>query len=159
MDCYWFKTNHCRSCELLDRSYNETLVLKEKKLTELFVDHNIFLKETVGLNDEVKNSRNKSKLALFGDSSEIQFGFYDGQLNFKKLEECPLHMEGLNEILNVLKDKLLEYKIYPYSIKEKKGELKYVILSKSQSHNDILIRFVLRSKESLNRLKKMAVFP
>ena len=65
-------------------------------------------------------------------------------------------MEGLNEILPILKKKLLEYKIYPYCLKEKKGELKYVILSKSQSHQEILIRFVIRSKESLDRLKKMA---
>lgn len=156
MDCRWFNTGHCRSCELLDRSYAETLVMKEKKLTELFSGTNLFLKETIGLNDNVENSRNKAKLAMFGDSTDIQFGFYDSHLNFKKLEECPLHMEGLNELLPVLKNKLLEYKIIPYSVTEKKGELKYVILSKSQSHSDVLIRFVLRSKESLDRLKKMA---
>jgi 23S rRNA (uracil747-C5)-methyltransferase len=156
MDCHWFKTSHCRSCELLDRSYAETILLKEKKLAELFSGQDLCLKETIGLDDKVENSRNKAKFAMFGDSTDIQFGFYDSQLNFKKLEECPLHMEGLNEILPVLKNKLLEYKIYPYSLTEKKGELKYVILSKSQSHNDLLIRFVLRSKESLDRLKKMA---
>ena len=107
MDCHWFKTNHCRSCELLDRSYAETISIKEKKLLELFGDHNLFLKETVGLSGNVENSRNKAKLALYGDSSDIQFGFYDSHRNFKKLEECPLHMEGLNEILSVLKNKLL----------------------------------------------------
>lgn len=156
MDCHWFNTSHCRSCELLDRSYADTILLKEKKLVELFSGHNLFLKKTVGLNNKIENSRNKAKLAVFGDDSGIQFGFYDGQLNFKKLEECPLHMEGLNELLPVLKTKLMEYKITPYSLTEKKGELKYVILSKSQSHNDLLVRFVLRSKESLDRLKKMA---
>ena len=156
MDCHWFKTSHCRSCELLDRSYFETIALKEKILIDLFRDYNLFQKETVGLDDQVENSRNKAKFAVNGDNTDIQFGFYDGQLNFKKLEECPLHMKGLNKILPLLKSKLLEYKIYPYSLKEKKGELKYVILSKSQSHNEILIRFVLRSKESLDRLKKMA---
>lgn len=156
MDCHWFNTNHCRSCELLDRSYADTILLKEKKLAELFTGHNLFLKETVGLNNKIENSRNKAKLAMFGDSTDIQFGFYDSQLNFKKLEECPLHMEGLNDLLPVLKSKLLEFKIIPYSLTEKKGELKYVILSKSQSHNDLLVRFVLRSKESLDRLKKMA---
>lgn len=155
MDCRWFKTSHCRSCELLDRSYVETILLKEKKLAELFNGQELFLKETIGLDDHVENSRNKAKFAMFGDSTDIQFGFYDSQLNFKKLEECPLHMEGLNEILPVLKNKLLEYKIFPYSLTEKKGELKYVILSKSQSHSELLIRFVLRSKESLDRLKKL----
>lgn len=156
MDCHWFNISHCRSCELLDRSYAETISLKEKKLTELFGTHNLYLKETIGLKDGVEHSRNKAKLAVFGDSTDIQFGLYDAQMNFKKLEECPLHMEGLNELLPVLKTKLLEYKIIPYSLSEKRGELKYVILSKSQSHDDILIRFVLRSKESLDRLRKVA---
>lgn len=156
MNCHWFKINHCHSCELLDRSYAETIALKEKKLTELFIGHNLFLQKTVALEEKVENSRNKAKLAIYGDSSDIEFGFYDSHMQFKKLEECPLHMEGLNEILPVIKNKLLEFKIYPYSLIDKKGELKYVILSKSQSHNDLLIRFVLRSKESLDRLKKMA---
>jgi 23S rRNA (uracil747-C5)-methyltransferase len=156
MDCHWFKTNHCHSCELLDRSYTETILLKEKKLKELFSAQDLFFKETIGLSEKVEKSRNKAKFAIFGDSTGIQFGFYDSHLNFKKLEECPLHMEGLNDLLPVLKTKLKEFNIIPYSLADKKGELKYVILSKSQSHNDLLIRFVLRSKESLDRLKKMA---
>jgi 5'(3')-deoxyribonucleotidase len=57
------------------------------------------------IDDHVENSRNKAKLALYGDSTDIQFGFYDSHLNFKRLEECPLHMQGLNDILPVLKIK------------------------------------------------------
>lgn len=156
MDCQWFNARHCRSCELLDKSYAETILLKEKKLTELFGGENLSFKKTVGLESKVEYSRNKAKFALWESAEDIQFGFYDSQLNFKKLEECPLHMQGLNDILPALKAKLLTHKILPYSVSEKKGELKYVILSKSQSHNNLLIRFVLRSKESLDRLKKMA---
>lgn len=155
MHCHLFKKSHCLSCELLDKSYDETIILKEKILTDLFSDQELFLKETIAVVGNVENSRNKAKLALSGDSLDMQFGFYDRHLNFKKLEECPLHMKGLNEILPVLKKYLLEYKIYPYSLAEKKGELKFVIVSKSQSHDEVLIRFVLRSKECLDRLKKM----
>jgi 23S rRNA (uracil747-C5)-methyltransferase len=157
MDCRWFKTNHCHSCELLNHAYAETLLIKEQKLMQLFKGQHLGLLPTVGLQDNVAGSRNKAKLAVFGDSSHIQFGFYDSQAKFLDLEECPLHMEGLNELLPILKDKLLEYKIIPYSVSEKKGELKYIVISKSQSHNEILIRFVLRSKESLDRIKKMAI--
>jgi 23S rRNA (uracil747-C5)-methyltransferase len=154
MDCRWFNILHCRSCELLSNTYSETLSMKEKKLIGLFAKQNINLKTTVGL-DIVDGTRNKAKLAVFGNAEKIKFGFYDGQAKFLDLEECPLHMEGLNAILPILKSKLLEYKILPYSVSEKKGELKYVIISKSQSHGDFLLRFVLRSKESLDRLKKM----
>ena len=156
MDCQWFKTYHCRSCELLDFSYAETLKIKEAKLISLFPEVFDKLRPTVGLDAKVSGSRNKAKFAVHMAGEEIQFGFYDNSLNFKTLEECPLHMPGLNEILPVLKIKLKEFKINPYSVVDKKGELKYVILSKNESHTEILIRFVLRSKESLDRLKKMA---
>lgn len=155
MDCRWFNIHHCRSCELLGNPYLETLQMKEKKLVELFPNEQLGLLPSIGL-DNSAGSRNKAKLAVYGNNENIQFGFYDGQAKFLDLEECPLHMEGLNEILPVLKAKLLEFKIIPYSVSEKKGELKYVIISKSQSHGELLVRFVLRSKESLDRLKKMA---
>lgn len=65
MDCHWFKTSHCRSCELLDRSYAETISLKEKKLIELFNGHDLSLKKTVSLDDHVENSRNKCQACSF----------------------------------------------------------------------------------------------
>lgn len=157
MDCHWFKTHHCRSCELLDQKYDDTIAIKENKLKGLFLGHQLSLLPSVHLNGAVAGSRNKAKLAAHAESETIQFGFYDGQLNFKQLEECPLHMKGLNELLPILKKRLTEFNVTPYSIKEKKGELKYLILSKSQSDEELLVRFVLRSKESLDRLRKMSV--
>lgn len=156
MDCQWFKNNHCRSCELLGNSYEETLLLKEQKLQSLFNGINLNLKPTVGLISSSTGSRNKVKLAVSGDFSNFQFGFYDSALKFSALESCPVHMEGLNDLLPLLKEKLIEYKVIPYSVQEKKGELKYLIISKSQSHNEFLVRFVLRSKESLDRLRKLS---
>ncbi len=156
MDCHWFKTNHCRSCTLLDLSYAESIALKEKKLHELFSGTKLELLPTVGLAN-VEGSRNKAKLAVFGELDHIQFGFYDSTLQFRDLEECPLHMDGMNELLPLLKKELREFKIPPYSLKDKKGELKYLILSKSEGSQEFLVRFVLRSKESLDRLKKMAI--
>lgn len=157
MDCHWFNINHCRSCELLDKSYAETLLLKEEKLLKLFPGVSAFLRPTIGIKDHIAGSRNKAKLAAYAKNpDDLQFGFYDSNLKFSELESCPLHMKGLNELLPVLKKKLLEFKILPYSLTDKKGELKYLILSKSESHDDLLVRFVLRSKESLDRLKKMS---
>lgn len=155
MDCRYFEARHCRSCELLDKSYDATLLLKEERLKALFSGVELNLKSTIGVSDAFR-SRNKAKLAVYGTLDSIQFGFYDASMNFHDLEKCPLHMEGLNDLLPVIKNYLIKFKIIPYSLTEKKGELKYVILSKSESTKEILVRFVLRSKESLDRLKKMA---
>jgi 23S rRNA (uracil747-C5)-methyltransferase len=90
-------------------------------------------------------------------NSEIQFGFYDSGIQFKKLENCPLQANPINTCLPLLKKILAEYKIIPYDLKSKIGELKYVLITYSKSTDELLLRFVLRSKESLDRLKKMAV--
>lgn len=155
MDCRYFEARHCRSCELLDKSYDATLLLKEEKLKHLFSGVNLNLQTTIGVS-QAQNSRNKAKFAVNLVQDNIQFGFYDSSMNFHELENCPLHMEGLNDLLPVLKESLQKFKIIPYSLPEKKGELKYVIVSKSEDTQEVLVRFVLRSKESLDRLKKMA---
>ena len=155
MDCQAFNISHCRSCELLDKSYATTLLMKEEKLNALFSGVDLKSKKTIGVTSAA-GSRNKAKLAVYGIDNNIEFGFYDSAMAFHILEECPLHMPGLNTLLPLLKTKLAQYKIIPYSLIEKKGELKYVILSKSESTQDVLLRFVVRSKESLDRLKKMA---
>ena len=155
MDCHWFNISHCRSCELIDKSYASTLLLKEEKLIALFSGIDLNLQKTIGVNIAT-GSRNKAKLAVFGNEQTIEFGFYNSSMKFHILEECPMHMPELNTLLTVLKSKLLKYKIVPYSLKEKKGELKYVILSQSESNKDVLLRFVVRSKESLDRLQKLA---
>lgn len=156
MDCQWFASHHCRSCELLDKSYERTIEMKEEKLRSLFPGVALKLSPSVKLDNGVEHSRNKAKLAVFSnEKGQIQFGFFDNKGVGKNLEECPLHMEGLNELLPFLKEKLVESNITPYSIKDKKGELKYLILSKSASHGELLVRFILRSKESLDRLRIM----
>lgn len=156
MDCRWFKTNHCRSCDLLEHTYEETLQIKERRLVEMFPESNLFLRPSIGLNQNVAGTRNKAKLAASFVNSKYEFGVHDAHGQFKNLEECPLHMDGINEWLPVLKSKLIEFNVYPYSLVEKKGELKYLIISKSEQYGSFLLRFVIRSKESLDRLRKMA---
>lgn len=156
MKCHWFNIKHCQSCELLELSYEETIKQKEAHLKALFEGHSLFLKPTQQLTNHVEHSRNKAKLAVSTIDGELVFGFYNSGQEFKKLEECPLHLEGINELLEILKKSLKEFNIKSYDLKNKSGELKYLIISKSASHQDFMLRFVLRSKESLDRLRKMS---
>ncbi len=155
MKCHWFLTQHCKSCSLLDLSYLATIKNKDAELTSLFKGSHIQLQESIPC-DPISGSRNKAKFALRAQLGEIEFGFYDAQLNFKKLEECPLHLEGINGLLPELKAYLKQYNITPYDLTTKKGELKYVIISKSQQNQECLIRFIVRSKESLDRIRKLS---
>lgn len=164
MKCSYFQNSHCSSCELLDKSYEETIHLKESELKKLFPHHVDKLRESVTLTSEASGSRFKAKLAVFNVDDQLTFGFYNKDGTPLELEVCPLHAKGINELLPLLKEVLKKHQIIPYDLKTKKGELKYVLISKSdgessgesrtKNSDEFLVRFVLRSKESLDRLRK-----
>jgi 23S rRNA (uracil747-C5)-methyltransferase len=157
MKCHDFLQHHCQSCELLSLDYSSSIRTKEEFLAKLFPLHLDKVKTSVTCpNSHTEETRNKAKLSVALVNSEIQFGFYDSGIQFKKLENCPLQANPINACLPLLKKLLAEYKIIPYEIKSKTGELKYVLITHSKSTDELLLRFVIRSKESLDRLKKMA---
>lgn len=155
MKCSYFLQSQCLSCNLLDKSYGETLLMKEEELKKIFAHTPFFLKPTIGL-EQVAGSRSKAKFAVFLHNDEITFGFTKSDGSYRELEACGLHAEGINSLLAIVKDILKKYQIIPYDISTKKGELKYLLISKSgeSASSEFLLRFVLRSKESLDRLKK-----
>ncbi len=160
MKCSYFQNSLCRSCKLLDLSYDETLILKKEKLKNFLPEYAHQDNKTFGLEEKTTGSRFKAKLAVFRDESDqnSQFGFYNKDGSVVNIENCPLHTQGLNELLPQIKMLLGKYKIPPYDIKNKSGELKYLLISKSMKGDqaEFLVRFVLRSRESLDRLKKAA---
>lgn len=159
MKCSYFSQSFCHSCNLLNKSYADTLHLKEAELKKLFPQHEILFKPTVGLDQDAAGSRNKAKLAVFTQDNKLTFGFYHSDGTPRELEECPLHAEGINSFLPSIRDILDAYNIVPYNLKTKTGELKYLLISKSSENEsaEFILRFVLRSKESLHRLKKASV--
>jgi 23S rRNA (uracil747-C5)-methyltransferase len=132
-----------------------TLSEKRAHLESLFPEHRNTIKRTVGVTS-ADGSRSKAKLAVFNSNangdSQLRFGFYDSAGNARDLEECPLHDSRINSFLPTLKDFIIQCKIAPYDLSLKKGELKLVLLSISNT-GDLLVRFVLRSKESLDRIR------
>lgn len=156
MKCDYFQKNLCRSCSLLDHSYEQSLKLKEQELASLFFHYSPLLLASVGCQEQVGGSRSKMKLAVFDEGDGITFGIVDSSMAMSELEKCPLHAEGLNQLLPILKQLLKKYKIPPYDLNNKKGELKYIILTKSAETDQVMLRLVIRSKESLDRLIKLA---
>lgn len=157
MKCHHYIKKHCLSCDLLSHDYPASISIKEQKLAQLFEDHLDKIKLSAMCDGKIEGTRNKAKLAVANIHGEIEFGFYDQHMHFKRLEDCPLHAPAINDALISLKKQLTTHQIIPYDLSKKNGELKYVLITYSESANDLLIRFVLRSKESLIRLKKLTI--
>jgi len=154
LKCSAYETHRCKSCTLIGDSYLDGVKLKEEKVISYLSLHRDIFKKTVGISSPT-GFRNKLKLSCYqDDSGEIFFGIYDRNLNFFPLEDCPLHMPRLNDFLPLLKELLTEFKVSAYDVKEKKGELKRIYLAKDVDSESYTLRFVLRSTESVPRLKK-----
>ena len=126
-------------------------------LASLFPDQVEKMKPAVICDPGADGSRNKAKLAVAWVEDEAQLGFYDKHMQFKKLEDCPLHAPAINQILPLLKQQICRYHLTPYDLVTRKGELKYLLITYSESTHELLVRFVLRSREALDRLKKLSV--
>jgi len=155
MKCHHFSNKHCLSCDLLSHTYLSSIQLKEQALSRLFADHIDRIKTSVTCEMGTEGSRNKAKLAVASIHGKIEFGFYDNHMQFKKLEDCPLHTPAINSVLVIIKACINKHNIIPYHLFTKKGELKYLLITYSESTNELLLRFVLRSTESLPSLKKL----
>jgi 23S rRNA (uracil747-C5)-methyltransferase len=156
MKCAYFTTNKCKSCDLLSNSYGDSLYIKERDLAQLFPDYSSAIKPTRGLTGDIAGSRNKAKFAVFNHNDRLTLGYYHSDGSYQELENCPLHAENINAILPGLRDVLNQLQIIPYDLKSKTGELKYLIISTSGDGDtaELLMRFVLRSKKTLENLRQ-----
>ncbi len=158
IQCVYFLQGECHSCDFLDRTPEEVQAEKIQKLRELFPAVSILPFENP---EHFFGSRQKAKLAAFLDESngdQIGLGIYD----FKKkldLSHCPLYSKKFQKLILKTKDFLKKQKVIPYNIVEKKGEIKFVIINEDRAFSPdekYMVRLVLRSKESLDRIKKAA---
>jgi 23S rRNA (uracil747-C5)-methyltransferase len=140
--CGYFKENICRSCGLLETDYEQQIALKEAVMAEAIGK----VKIDPSVRSEVAGFRNKAKLVVSGTTNNPILGLIE-----KEILNCPVHDPVINRILTDLIPFIKHAKLVPYHIAERKGELKGIILF----HGDeTYIRFVLRSRESLDRIRK-----
>ncbi|MES2528036.1 MAG: 23S rRNA (uracil(747)-C(5))-methyltransferase [Bdellovibrionota bacterium] len=144
VSCAYFKENICRSCTLLQTDYSAQILLKEKALIDALSPVSLPLLATVTSSET--GFRNKAKLVVTGTSETPVLGLID-----REILDCPVHDPAINKILHDLIPFIRVAKLEPYQIKEKKGELKGIIIF---SGDESYVRFVLRSKEGLDRIRK-----
>lgn len=100
--------------------------------------------------------RNKVKLIVTGTKDNPILGLWgeDDLDAGREILNCPLHHPKLNELMGALPEFIKLCRLEPYQIASRTGELKGLIAFISNDTNEMYLRFVLRSKESLDRIKK-----
>lgn len=152
MHCDFYQQQICTSCSQLHLSYQQTLTHKLGVLAELFPQMNIL---DFSGEEAAAGSRIRARLAVTGTLESPQTGFYDDQQRLVPVDQCPLHHPLINEWTSKLPEMIRSARLTPYDSGTDRGELKFVVLTSSPSHRQVMIQFVLRSREAVDRIRSL----
>lgn len=153
--CSYFNQGICNSCSQLELDYPSQIQKKVQRLTTLLSGLHPYTLLPPVLSGTT-HFRNKAKFTVTGTLENLKIGL-TGELELdegRDIRDCPLHHPVINQLVNTLPEFITLMRLVPYQIKHKAGELKGVIVYHSPESNETYLRFVLRSKESLDRIKK-----
>jgi 23S rRNA (uracil747-C5)-methyltransferase len=155
--CKHFDSGNCRSCEWITVPYADQLRKKESILIE-----SLGLKANDPRLEATMASlqtgfRNRAKMTVTGTVENPCIGLIgtDTLDQGRELLDCPIHHPRLNEVIQALPQYIRDYQLIPYRINERKGELKGLILFYSPGSNELYLRFILRSRECVSRIRKL----
>lgn len=97
--------------------------------------------------------RNKAKMVVGGTVEAPTLGILDAARRGVDLRRCGVLADGLRAALPPIAAFITRARLTPYDVPARRGELKNVLLSESPDAR-LMLRFVLRSTESLARIRK-----
>lgn len=151
MHCALYDADRCRSCQWLPVPYPRQLEQKQDQLRQLLAQQAVqrWLPPVVS---EQQGFRNKAKMVISGSVERPVFGLVHPDGTPVDLCDCPLYPDSFSGIFARLKPFIAQAGLTPYNVARKRGELKFILLTESQLNGQLMLRFVLRSKEKLAQL-------
>ena len=149
--CALHDAGTCRSCPHLSLPMPDQLAAKQSRVAALLADHVPADLWQAPAASAPTGFRNKAKMAVAGTAAHPTLGILDGAGSGVDLRTCPLHVPAVEAALPVLAGLITELGLRPYDVPTRRGELKYVLVTASPD-DDLMVRFVLRSRRYLERL-------
>lgn len=155
--CALFADNRCLSCSLLGINPGSRITQKVTALETTLTQYKVRPRTAapIILPTHPWQSRHKLKLSVTGSVESPTIGITRTDGSSVELLECPLAPEPLRSLLYRIKDLITTHRITPYDIKARTGELKYIIVTSTRDNSQGIVRFVLRSSESIPRIRKI----
>ncbi|MDM7832542.1 23S rRNA (uracil(747)-C(5))-methyltransferase RlmC [Cellulomonas edaphi] len=150
MQCSYYDAAVCRSCALMGQAYDLQVQGKERHVRRLLPGGVEWLPAVAG---PESGFRNKAKMVVGGTSARPTLGILDGAGRGVDLQACGLYPPALSRIFPVLEAFITTARLTPYSVPDRSGELKNVLVTLSPD-GELMVRFVLRSQESVARIRK-----
>jgi 23S rRNA (uracil747-C5)-methyltransferase len=152
MQCGYFDQGICRSCTLMGMPYEAQLARKQEHAQALLApwQNAIWLPPMASSPDQF---RNKAKMVVGGTVEAPTLGILDASQQGVDLVGCGILSEGLRVAFAPIKSFISRARIIPYDVPARRGELKHVLLTEA-TDGALMLRFVLRSTEALERMRK-----
>ncbi|BBP46518.1 23S rRNA (uracil(747)-C(5))-methyltransferase RlmC [Thiosulfatimonas sediminis] len=151
--CEYFNQGLCRSCTNLPVPYAQQLIEKQQACAAQL--------PMVGSQQWLPimpsapfGFRNKAKMVVGGTWQNPQLGIVDYAGVAQDLSACPLYPQAMAQAFTPIKDWITACCLAPYQIVARSGELKYVLLTYSEREQGLMVRFVVRSKEAIARMRQ-----
>ena len=153
MKCDYFESGRCRSCSELPVAYAEQLAHKQAIAEQALARFApaLWLPPMAG---PVAGFRNKAKMAIGGSVDAPTLGLLDGNGVGVDLMQCPLYPPSMQAALVPVREALIAARVPPYDLNLRRGEGKYVLLTEAPGSGELMLRFVLRSRESVERIAR-----
>ena len=149
--CILHDAGTCRSCPHLSGPLPDQLDVKQSRVSSLLAEHVPADLWRPPAPSAPERFRNKAKMAVAGTTARPTLGILDGAGHGVDLRSCPLHVPAIEAALPVLADLITDLGLRPYDVPARRGDLKHVLVTASPD-DDLMVRFVLRSRRHLERL-------
>ncbi len=149
MRCEYFEADLCRSCTHLRTPYAAQLAAKQAAV-EARLRVPTWLPPVASAEERF---RTKAKMVVAGTVEAPTLGILDTAGEGTDLRGCHLHVPAIHDALPRLAAFVTTARLTPYSVPERRGELKHVLLTANRDGR-LMLRLVLRSTEALARIRK-----
>lgn len=151
MECEYFEAARCASCRWMGEPYAAQLARKDARARQAVPGVDVAWSAPVASRES--GFRNKAKMVVAGTVDVPTVGILDARGHGVDLRECGLHTPAIRAALPHLADFVTTARLTPYDVPARRGELKHVLVTESPD-GELMVRWVLRSTESLARLRK-----
>ncbi|AGW42048.1 methyltransferase [Leifsonia xyli subsp. cynodontis DSM 46306] len=97
--------------------------------------------------------RNKAKMVVGGTVDMPTIGILDDSGGGVDLRECGICTPGVRAALPALAEFVARARLVPYSVPERRGELKHILVTHSPD-DELMVRFVVRSEDVAARIRR-----
>lgn len=142
--------HQCGGCQLQHMNYQAQLDWKTKKVQDCITRigglRDIHVKDTLGMENPL-NYRNKAQYPIREENGEIKIGFFAQRSHrIVPSDECHIQDERNTQIISIIKEFLVKYKISIYNEETHKGLVRHLMIKTGYYSNQIMVCLVINGK-------------